>query len=378
MAGRYVIGLSGFDLGLPFFEESSEKRDRQSWWGHIEKEVLGFGVKVQSVVSDRAKALIGVCDEAGLNVVSFPDLFHYMQDMNQAVGLELGKKEEQVRRSLSNAKEEVKASLQTKYDYLSGLKKLYRREIEGINKLIHPFDCNDIWTNEERIRKGLIECLRTIGKISADAEIEIRVPKASKVYEQISPIAKGVGEWIRQTKTELENWVSKAILSPEEEKCLTGLLLPFTYWEVQLVKTRAKLRNHDLRNYYKQRQADAKKRLWESDFWQGMDESRQRELYLLAHQLAVSFQRSSSQVEGRNGYLSFAHHAQRGLGTQRLKVLTVVHNYDIRRKDGTSPAERFFKKDFPDLFDFLCQNVTGFKEPRKRKDKSLITSIVQS
>ena len=329
------------------------------------------------MVSDRAKALISVCDEAGLNVVSFPDLFHYMQDMNQAVGLELAKKEEQARRVLSNAKEGIKAGLQTKYDYLSGLKKSYRFEIEGINKLIHPFNCNDIWTNEENIKKGLIECFRTIGKISEDAGIEIKVAKASKVYEQISPMAKGVEEWIRQTKIELKNWVSKAILSPEEEKFLTGLLLPFTYWEIQLVKTRAKLRNHDLRNYYKQRQADANKRLWESDFWQGMNEGRQKELYLLAHQLAIGFQRSSSQVEGRNGYLSFAHHAQRGLGAQRLKVLTVVHNYDIRRKDGTSPAERFFKKDFPDLFDFLCQNVTGFKEPRKRKAKSLNTSIVQ-
>lgn len=78
----------------------------------------------------------------------------------------------------------------------------------------------------------------------------------------------------------------------------------------------------------------------------------------------------SSQVEGRNGYLAFVHKANRGLPLQRLQVPTVVHNFDIRREDGTTPAERLFDQIFPDLFEFIFLNVTGFPEPGNIKNKS--------
>lgn len=86
--------------------------------------------------------------------------------------------------------------------------------------------------------------------------------------------------------------------------------------------------------------------------------------------MVASFQRSSSQVEGRNGYLAFVHKANRGIPLQRLQVLTVVHNFDIRRYDGTTPAERLFGQRFSDPFEFVLQNVTGFPEPRKARNKS--------
>jgi len=47
-------------------------------------------------------------------------------------------------------------------------------------------------------------------------------------------------------------------------------------------------------------------------------------------------------AKGRNGYLAFVHKANRGLSEQRLKVLTVVHNFDIKSYDGTTPAQRLF------------------------------------
>ena len=85
-----------------------------------------------------------------------------------------------------------------------------------------------------------------------------------------------------------------------------------------------------------------------------------------AQDIALSFQRSSSQIEGRNGYLTFIHKANRGLPENRLKVLTTIHNFDIKRNDGSTPAQRLWKRDFPDLFEFVLQNVTGFREPRHR------------
>ena len=95
------------------------------------------------------------------------------------------------------------------------------------------------------------------------------------------------------------------------------------------------------------------------------------------HQIARTFQRSSSQEEGRNGYLTFVHKAARGLSDQRIKVLTVVHNFDIRSFDNKTPAERLFQQSFPDLFESVLESVTGFSEPRRTKTKSLIVNFVR-
>ncbi|MFT5911244.1 MAG: hypothetical protein ACI9XO_002774 [Paraglaciecola sp.] len=94
--------------------------------------------------------------------------------------------------------------------------------------------------------------------------------------------------------------------------------------------------------------------------------------------IVQSFQRSSSQVEERNGYLAFVHKANRGLPENRLQVLTVIHNFDIRREDGSTPAQRLFDRNFPNLFEHILENVTGFVEPRKRRRNSLIVNTVQA
>ena len=66
-----------------------------------------------------------------------------------------------------------------------------------------------------------------------------------------------------------------------------------------------------------------------------------------ATQQVQAFQRASSAVEGRNGALAQLHHNQRGLPKQRYKVWTILHNFDCRAPDGTTPAARFFRRTFP-------------------------------
>jgi uncharacterized protein DUF6399 len=62
-----------------------------------------------------------------------------------------------------------------------------------------------------------------------------------------------------------------------------------------------------------------------------------------AKTLAEVFQRSSSNVEGRNGYLALRNHQLRGLDHPRKRTcLTAIHNFFLTRTDGTTAAERFF------------------------------------
>jgi hypothetical protein len=69
----------------------------------------------------------------------------------------------------------------------------------------------------------------------------------------------------------------------------------------------------------------------------------QRDLHQQAREFAEVFQRSSSNVEGRNGYLSLRNHQLRGLDLPRKRAcLTTIHNFFLTRPDGTTAAERFF------------------------------------
>jgi hypothetical protein len=86
-----------------------------------------------------------------------------------------------------------------------------------------------------------------------------------------------------------------------------------------------------------------------------------------ATQRVSAFQRASSAVEGRNGYLSQMHHNHRGLPKRRYKVWTVLHNFDCRAADGTTPAARFFRRGFPDLFETVLANIEDLPRPRKRR-----------
>jgi Family of unknown function (DUF6399) len=81
---------------------------------------------------------------------------------------------------------------------------------------------------------------------------------------------------------------------------------------------------------------------------------------------AKAFQRASSAVEGRNGALAQLHHHQRGLPKRRDTVWTVLHPFDCRAPDGTTPAARFFRRGVPDLFETVLSNIDDVPRPRKR------------
>ncbi|NJN48316.1 MAG: hypothetical protein HC808_19610 [Candidatus Competibacteraceae bacterium] len=75
-------------------------------------------------------------------------------------------------------------------------------------------------------------------------------------------------------------------------------------------------------------------------------------------------------VEGRNGYLSQLNHCARGTPVRRLKVLMVILNFDLKRADGTTAAERLFGTPFPDLFDWVMEQMNTLPMPRKARTTS--------
>jgi hypothetical protein len=82
---------------------------------------------------------------------------------------------------------------------------------------------------------------------------------------------------------------------------------------------------------------------------------------------AKAFQRASAAVEGRNGSLSQMQPNHRGLPMRRYQVWTVWHNCDCRAADGTTPASRFCRRAFPDLFESVVSQSDELPMPRQRR-----------
>jgi hypothetical protein len=84
----------------------------------------------------------------------------------------------------------------------------------------------------------------------------------------------------------------------------------------------------------------------------------QAQLHQRAQTLAAVFQRSRSNVEGRNGSLSLRNHQLRGLDRPRKReCFTTIHNFFLTRPDGTTAAERFFGQKPRSMFAAILASV---------------------
>ena len=77
-----------------------------------------------------------------------------------------------------------------------------------------------------------------------------------------------------------------------------------------------------------------------------------------AKTLAEVCQRSSANVEGRNGYLSLRNQQWRGRDHPRKRAcLRAVHTFLLTRPDGTTAAERFFGQKPRSMFAAILESV---------------------
>jgi len=89
-----------------------------------------------------------------------------------------------------------------------------------------------------------------------------------------------------------------------------------------------------------------------------LSEAEQRALQQQAKELAEVCQRSSANVEGRNGSLALWKHQLRGVDRPRKRAcLTAMHHFFLTRADGTTAAERFFRQKPRSMFAAIWASV---------------------
>ena len=86
-----------------------------------------------------------------------------------------------------------------------------------------------------------------------------------------------------------------------------------------------------------------------------------------ANAMCSLFQRTSSAIEGRNGWLAQINVCGRGLTEKSLRSQTTIHNYFLKRQNGTTACERLSGIKLDYLFEFILKKIDKLSDSRVKK-----------
>jgi hypothetical protein len=380
---RMMLVFMDLSTGYLVLEATAEDRTYATWHALVDERLKTLGTHVLYLVSDRAKALIQLAEQ-GLECLSMPDFFHVVHDIIKSYSLAIGRRLRQARQELTQAQETlvrrqglphavhdtpaaqaVVAERQAEVQQWEDVQRTYRHHLETLSLTLHPFCLTDSTPQTSaQVASQLHAAVEAIEALASCHQLPVRHCAMQKVHKQIPALAALVDFWWQGVWQDVESFV----LSPLWRQWIQEGLLPLVYWEHQATHTRCPRRKAKIVqaletvravfNTHAITQRLAPQVLTEWQAW--------------ATDRVNVFQRASSAVEGRNGYLSQMQHNQRGLPKQRYKVWTVLHNFDCRAADGTTPASRFFGQSFPDLFETVLSHIEALPRPRQRKRTAVL------
>lgn len=101
--------------------------------------------------------------------------------------------------------------------------------------------------------------------------------------------------------------------------------------------------------------------------WQALPRQTREHLLEIASECAQWFVRSTGRTEGHNGLLRLRFHQLHAVTPEWLETQRVVHNFLIRRRDGTTAAQRLFDAAHGDLIEYLVARMPLPALPRQRQ-----------
>ena len=228
----------------------------------------------------------------------------------------------------------------------------------------HPYDLHSGAAQPvARVAERFAACWRQLAELAEPLALperaRERLAKAERLTTQLLATLTFFFATI-QTKVEALG------LAPEIEAAIHQQLIPAIYLE----RVAARSRGVERRQILRERAAERLAPLHRPDSpLRGLPEPLHVDIETVATECADLFQRSSSCVEGRNGRLSLYHHGKHRLSDRKLAALTAVHNYFIRRPDGTTAAERFFAQAPTPMFEYLLQHLDPPPRPARKRPR---------
>lgn len=343
-----AIDLESNDIIL---EQTAQGRDQDTWNVLMEQALKGLNCRVLQSTSDEAPGLLAYVANH-LDAHHSPDLFHMQHELVKAVSGPLATKQRAAIKAVAEAQERLEQGqaheqLETSStDVQAASQELKRvstqreqvaQSIRRISQLYHVVDLErGVRRNAPLIATDIREQVNTIRTVAQEEGLSQscleRIEKAERVIPKMQATIEFVSRYVREEIRRLE-------LEPPHAFAMHARLMPASYLE-RVARKHTVSRGEPLR--------ELAERLRTPLFEPGgvladLEPARQQELQQQAQRLAAVFQRSSSNVEGRNGYLSLRNHQLRGLDRPRKReCLTAIHNFFLTRADGTTAAERFF------------------------------------
>jgi Family of unknown function (DUF6399) len=249
-------------------------------------------------------------------------------------------------------------STRQEYQRLTGQREKVGQSIRAIGHAYHFVDLErGVRRNGKLIASDIqvqIDTLRTIAQHEGLRETCLaRIEKAERVVPKMQATIEFVSGYVRQQVRQLD-------LAPPASYAVHAHLIPSFYLE-RVASTRTMTEGAPLRALAERLRTP----LFEPGGALGaLNPLEQHQLRHKAQTLAEVFQRSSSNVEGRNGYLALRNHQLRGLDYPRKRAcLTAIHNFFLTRTDGTTAAERFFGQKPRSMFAAILASVEIPPEP---------------
>jgi Family of unknown function (DUF6399) len=386
--------VSGYILA----EQIEENRDAQTWHKVTQTGLKGLNVTITQLVGDEASGLTKFAGNS-LRVMKGSDLFHIQQEITKGLTSHLARNLQHCKKKQEDLEiEKLKALVQFK-SHLNHVEDIQDLSKKGINigKRIIGID------KEEQANRKKIEIAEAQYKKSQEArrsitdnyhpfsldtgekhKPQIIQEKLEEAYATLEAVAKEEGCTDKQ-KQKLEKakrslgsmmavlafffsfltMVIKSMGLNESQCQLFEQLVSIQYLKMCLRKAKKKNKKEKIKRAIE----GIEKQIAQNHLWREISESIQTEWWRRALECAQVFQRSSSCVEGRNGQLSLKFHAFRRINRHSLNVLTILHNFFIKRADETTAAERFFEQRPRDLFKWLLDRVELPRPRAKHKSK---------
>lgn len=365
-------------------------------WNEALSEALGnIPVKIIQGTSDEGKGLINHVTK-GLNGHHSPDLFHVMYEISKGTSAPLAAAVRKAEKAHKNSSNDVDEALNKKVAYenlekrpvgrapdfekrisrcreketeakaslklATDNRETVTKERKGIGRIYHPYDPftgkKQDATTVGRLLKDNFDHIRQACDSLGDKNKE-RIEKAWRVTEKMTAT-------IEFFFCMIESLINDMNLSHDKRDLMHNHLIPGFYLE----KVSKKEKDIERRQKIRDKSLELLSVLTDRDGpLSECDDRKIARMVKKAKTCAGIFQRSSSCVEGRNGQLSLHHHRLHRLSDRKLKSLTVIHNFHLKRPDGTTAAERFFEHKPINMFKWLLEKMD--LPPRPRSNEKL-------
>ena len=375
---QVILVMMDLVSGYIVLEEPAADRRYDTWQARVRQALAPLGITLRYVVSDRAKALVKLA-LAGFDCPSIPDVFHALRDLAKVLGvsfhLQLARVEEkrlkahqtlkglQAKGKDTHVQQRLIAHLDERIARLRTDQASAQARLREASYAVHPFTLTDSARQQApQVDAALRQALAALTALHARHTARDNAKAVAKFTRQIPGLAALVDVWW----SGVEQSLPPDTVDAELRDWLLTRLSPAVYWQAQVGKTKTPA----LKNAYQQAFKHARQALHEHPISATLTAEAFARWQAWATDQVAQFQRASSPVEGRNGYLAQLNHCARGTPARRLKVLTIIHNFDLQRADGTTAAERLFGTPFPDLFDWVMERMGALPVPRKARTPS--------